>query len=880
MNTRNRIEVVTILFTDIESSTHLWERDPEGMSQALADHDALARAAVNRHHGTLVKMTGDGMHAVFANPVHALNATINLQLAMADMSSKHGVALRVRCGLHAGVVEHREEDYFGSAVNRAARIMAAAHGEQVLLSQAVVELVRDCLPPGVSLRDLGAVRLRDLTSPEHVFQVVHPQLRQDFSALRSLESTPNNLPQQLTSFVGRECELIEVEELLGKTRLLTLLGVGGIGKTRLSLQLAAEVIDDYPDGVWFVELAAIADARIVAQATATVLAVKEEAGRPVGEATMKAVRGRRMLIVLDNCEHLILACAELARDLLQASPHLKILASSREPLRIAGETNYAMPALAVPDPHEVVATESLMQFEAVHLFVERAVAAQPTFRVTDRNAPAVVEICRHLDGIPLAIELAAARLRTLSVERIAERLSDRFHLLTVGLTTALPRQQTLRALIDWSHDLLTDRERTLLRRLSVFAGGWTLEAAEAVGAGGDLGEPDVLDLLSFLVEKSLVVMEAERERYHLLETIREYSLQRLEAAGETVAMQTRHRDYFLAFVEQIFPELFGEQRTKWFALLDRELDNVLAAHAWCNAQSADGQLDLRLVHAIKPYYYNRGLLGLALRITTEALEHPAAAERDFLRCRGLFDAGQLCSFMGRYAIAQNFLEQSLAVAREIDDRQRIASALQMLGMAALGQDDIAAARRYLSEALAMAREIGNRREIAAALNALAQFHRVAGEVNVALPLYTEMLDITRETGDYETMAIAILNLAMVAVVRRDAAEARRLLTDTLRILDEIGSRPIGQSLIEVSAGLAALQEAWSRSARFFGISEAHAQRTGIHRDPADEAFLLPRIQATREALGNESFVAADASGREQSYEGGIEEIRAWLASDA
>ena len=299
------------------------------------------------------------------------------------------------------------------------------------------------------------------------------------------------------------------------------------------------------------------------------------------------------------------------------------------------------------------------------------------------------------------------------------------------------------------------------------------------------------------------------------------------------------------YVERAFPELFGEQRATWIGHLDRELDNVLAAHAWCANEPRGGPLDLRLVHAIKPYYYHRGLLGLALRITTEALEHPGAAARDFLRCRGLFDAGQLCSFMGQYAIAQTYLEQSLAIAREIDDRQRIASVLQPLGMVALGRGDVEAARGYLSEALSMAREIGNPREVAAALNALAQLHRVTGDLDAAEPLYRQVQEITHELGDYETTAIALLNLAMVAIARGDAADGRVLLGETLRILDRIGSLPIGQSLIEVSAGLAALQEEWAQSARYFGIAEADAQRTGIHRDPADEAFLAPRIQAAR-----------------------------------
>ena len=466
--------VTTFLFTDIEGSTRLWEQQPERMRPALARHDAIARAAVAAHRGTVVKTTGDGIHAVFDDPLDAVGATLQLQQALTDPQATAGVALRVRCGLHLGIVERRDNDFFGTPVNRTARIMAAAHGGQVLVSKAFADLIVDRLPAGVTLRDLGAVRLRDLASPERVYQIVHPRLRQDFPALRSLESTPNNLPQQVTSFIGRERELSEVKTLLGKTRLLTLLGVGGLGKTRLSLQAVVDVMDDFPDGVWFVELAPLTDPQLVPQAVASVLGVKEEAGRPVVEALMSHGRDRNLLLILDNCEHLVQACAELATAMLQSGPRIKLLASSREPLRVAGETSYPVPALAAPDPRQSMTVAAATRYEAVNLFIDRALVAQPAFHADDRNATAIADICHRLDGIPLAIELAAARVRSLSVENIAARLGDRFRLLAGGDRTALPRQQTLRALIDWSHDLLTEHERVLFRRLSVFADSWTL----------------------------------------------------------------------------------------------------------------------------------------------------------------------------------------------------------------------------------------------------------------------------------------------------------------------------------------------------------------------------------------------------------------------
>ena len=523
------IGAVAILFTDIEGSTVLWEQDGARMSQALAAHDALARRVVQSRHGTLVKTTGDGMHAVFDDVLDALAATVDLQQALADPAATNGVPLRVRCGLHAGVVERRDNDYFGSPVNRAARIMSAAHGGQVLLSQAAVDGVGEMLPSTVSLRDLGRVRLKDLSSPERVYQVVHPQLRQEFPTLRSLEATPNNLPHQVTSFVGRESELVELQRLLTRTRLLTLTGSGGCGKTRLALQVAADSLERFPDGAWLVELAPLADPDLVPQTVASVLGLKGEPGKPIARSLVEHLEDKRLLLLLDNCEHLLDGCAQLVATLVRQCPLVTLLASSREALGIDGEQAYRVPSLSLPDLRREHTRESVARFEAVQLFTDRALFARPDFQVTEQNVAALASICQRLDGIPLAIELAAARVRSLSVEEINRKLDQRFQLLTGGSRTALPRQQTLRSLIDWSYDLLSDRERQVLQRLSVFAGGWTLEAAELVCAGDGVADQEVLDLLASLCDKSLVLVEQNDEgyRYRLLETVRQYARERL-----------------------------------------------------------------------------------------------------------------------------------------------------------------------------------------------------------------------------------------------------------------------------------------------------------------------------------------------------------------
>ncbi|HEV2976072.1 MAG TPA: adenylate/guanylate cyclase domain-containing protein [Casimicrobiaceae bacterium] len=549
--------IVTFLFTDIEGSGRLWEEQPQRMAQALTRHDVLARDAVAAQHGRVVKTTGDGMYSVFSEAPQAVAAALAIQVALADPEATAGVTIRVRCGIHAGRAQERDGDYFGSTLNRAARIMGAAHGGQVLLSETVVGLVGDRFPAQASLLDLGAVRLRDLTGPEHVYQLTHAELRQNFPALRSLESTPNNLPQQLTSFVGRNRELAETRRFLAGARLLTLTGTGGIGKTRLSFHVAADVLDAYPDGVWCVELAAIVDPGLVPKVVAQVLGVQTNADAHVMHALCAHLKSRRLLLLPDNCEHLIDACAKITEALLHAAPTIRILATSREPLKVAGEQIYALPPLSLAAAAEDgrVATPS----DAVQLFVERARLQQPNFDLVDRLLPTVTQLCARLDGIPLALELAAARVGVLSVEKINERLDDRFRLLTDGSRTALPRQQTLRAMIDWSYGLLSDAEKTLFSRLAVFAGGWTLDAAEEIGTSSDIAPGDVLDSHTGLVHKSLVIRDESDDRYHMLETIRQYGRDRLRESGEEAVIGRRHRDYFLALAEEAEPSLEGGQ---------------------------------------------------------------------------------------------------------------------------------------------------------------------------------------------------------------------------------------------------------------------------------------------------------------------------------
>ncbi len=663
---------------------------------------------------------------------------------------------------------------------------------------------------------------------------------------------------------------------LGETRLLTLVGGGGFGKTRLSLQVAAAVLDDYADGVWLVELASTGDARMVPQAVASALGVKEDPGYPVLDALLRFARERRFLLVLDNCEHVVNACAELARRLLEAASGVTILASSREPLNIRGESIYPLAPLAAPTPAPTSRADAINPYAAVQLFTDRATAAQPLFRITDDNAAAVAAICHRLDGIPLALELAAARLRAMPVERIAERLSDRFRLLTSGDRTALPRQQTLRALIDWSHDLLDAHERALFRRLAVFAGGFTLDAAEKVGTGGEVGEADGIDLLGQLVEKSLVTLDGAGERYRMLETVREYALERLVASCELNQVQMRHLAFYLALTEAAGPEWNGPKQGAWLSRFDTERENIIAAHASCDHAEDGGQLGLRLTRAVYFYCMHRGLLALGFTAIVEALQRPGAETRNVARCRALSAAGNFATNMGRHDEALQYLKDSLAIARELGDRERIAITLQPLGRTymALGALDIACT--HLEEALTLAEASGRQREIAAALSCLVQLRRAEGNHEAAMALSVRCLALARTIDDPESVASSLLNLAMVATMRAKLEDARQAIGEAMLIVESGGSRLNGQGLLTAIAGLAAATEDWSGAARFFGAAETEAVISGLQRDRADQDFVSGHMARVRAQLGAATFDATTAAGRALDYAPALVEARTWL----
>ena len=710
--------MAALLFTDIEGSTSLWERDRDRMSRALLAHDGLVRDAVESHGGTVVKMTGDGLCAAFADASDAVAASMALQMALRDPAHTDGIALHVRCGLHIGVVERRDDDCFGIPVNRAARIMRAAHGGQILLSQAFFDCVRDDLAPALSVRDLGYVRLKDLSTPEHVYQLVHEQLRYEFPPLRSLEATPNNLPRQTTSFIGREAELGQLKAMLTKVRLLTLTGSAGCGKTRLSLQTSADLLEHFPDGVWFVELAPLTNGDLVARAVAQVLGLTEQPHRPLTGTIADYALDKRLLLIFDNCEHLLVACARFIDALVRDCPDVTVFATSREALGIAGEQTFRVPSLSLPKRKSSHTAASIAPYESVQLFSDRATLARADFRLTDQTAAALVSICNHLDGIPLAIELAAARVRMMSLKEIDERLDERFRLLTGGSKTALPRQQTLRSLIDWSYELLQHGEKLLLQRLSVFAGGWTLSAAERVCVDESVSERDVLGLLISLCDKSLVVVEQNdsRSRYSLLETVRQYARDRLFESGHAVIVRDRHRDRFLALAEAAESQLVGRDQAEWLRRLEDEHENLRAALEWSIAAS-DSTCGLRLCAALEQFWIARSYVSEGQAWCARMLENSGASCTPE-KAKALNTAARLAYYHRDFASTRALNRESLAINRQLGDQRGIAVSLTNMANVAFEEGDFATAQLLHEESLAIVRESNEPSSIAGWLNSI------------------------------------------------------------------------------------------------------------------------------------------------------------------
>ncbi len=900
---------VTLLFTDIEGSTRLWEAEPEPMTAALRRHDAIVRSAVEGATGYVFKTVGDAFCAAFSTPQAAALAALTAQRGLADEQWPTSRPIRVRMGLHTGACEERDRDYFGPVVNRAARLEAAAHGGQVLVSGATAELLAGSLPDGVGLHDLGLHRLKDLGRPEQVFQLMAGFLQASFPPLASLDNPelPNNLPTLVSAFVGREAELAEVRELVRSARLVTLTGAGGSGKTRLALQAAAEQIGKIPDGVWLAELASLIDGGQIPYAVAVALGIQDQGGPQLAATVSAALADQDTLILLDNCEHLIDAAAKFCDELIRHCPKVRFLATSREPLGIDGERIYRVPSLSLPAADADTA-EGVAHSDAVLLFTERARAIQPDFVLDGQSAQLAATICRRLDGIPLALELAAARLSSMSLAQIAARLDQRFRLLTGGSRNAMPRQQTLQATVDWSFGLLTAAERSTLTRLSVFAGGFDLEAAEAVCGSEDVDALDVLDLLGSLVAKSLVIADHSPDsvRYRMLETIRQYSAQELlraEGDEEVLRIRDLHAAYYLTLAQAGAPALSGHGQRDWLHRFDTECDNLRVLFQHLAAEDRADDL-MRLVVWLNRFILTRGhveVLGYVRPVLDRTDPPPSAllaeamgacarllgilgrndaddlaaartyAERALGLARAVGDRhaeaqalGQLMASSyadGDMAASRVFAERALAIARELGNLQLIAECLQMVGSTAT---DPAERRRLHSEALALAREVGDVLLEASELDSLFSLELHAGRIEEASPYLEQSAALAELIGGDFIVHFTHSNLALLRLIQGQTAEAAPLIRGALLFGRRMGPGIVLGEMVFAAACVAAWQGELERAARLFGAGDVDidaglAMRT-ILWSPAEQSLREREQGRVRELLGDAGYQAAYAAG--------------------
>jgi len=855
---------VTLAFTDIEGSTSLLQTLGDRYPAVLADHHRLIREAFAKHGALERGSAGDGLYFVFQAAGSAVQAAVDGQLAVAAWQWPDNTRVRDRMGLHTGEPVQATEGYIGLDVHRAARICAAGHGGQILVSQTTRDLVAGQIHPPMGLIDLGSHRLRSLEGPaQRLFQVTGPGLEAEFPPPRTSEAPRNNLRLEVTSFIGREREIEQAAGILEHTSLLTLTGPGGVGKTRLGTRLAQTLLDQFDDGAWVIESGALSDPALVLPSVAGVLGLAEQAGRSLLPTIIEHLKGKRLLLVLDDCDPVLSACAELAEALVRTCPRVRIVVTSREALGVPGESIMPIASLATPESEANLGLAELEGVAACRLFVERARAVQPSFGLTRENAPAVVQLCRRLDGVPLAIELAAARVRALPVEQIAARLDDRFRLLTGGSRAVVARHQTLRATIDWSFDLLTEPERAVLRRLSTFAGGAALEAAESVCEGDPVESFEVLDILGRLIEKSLVFTDpsSTEARFRLLETVREYARSRLVEAGEADTALRRHRDWYLALVDGASAAFFqGPEPAEWLARLDREHEDLRAAMGWCLDQPGEAHSGLRMAAGLWRYWEIRGFLAEGRRWLERMME-AVRGERSTLRANALTGAGNLAFMQGDFSASSSFHEASLTLHRQIGDQQSIAYAANNLANAALQLGDHARARSLYEETLEITRELGDRRGMIFGAINLAAVATSEGDVATAHDLQDEILGAIRGLGDRWIEAFALDSFGSAASKAGERLEAATLLGESLGILEGIGDRR-GVARVLAHLGQLALADGDpARARRLFAQSLAIRQALGD----------MPGLAGAMEHLA--SSVAPDAPEAAARLDAAAESLR-------
>ena len=904
---------VTFLFTDIEGSTKLWEKSPTSMHSALARHDAILREAIEGHGGFVFKTVGDAFCAAFPTAVDALEAALSCQRSLLSEKWPEEIGtLRVRMAQHTGTAHQRDADYFGAPLNRVARLLSAAHGGQVLLSSSTQELVRDQLPKDTHLRDRGERHLKDLARPQRIFQLTAAGLPTEFPPLRTLDFYPTNLPLQATPLIGRQREVEAVCARLRstETRLMTLVGPGGTGKTRVALQAAAELVEDFEDGVFFVPLAAITDPALVAPTIARVLGLSEGGAQPPEELLGGYLREKQMLLLLDNLEQVI-ESASVVDALLSSAAKLKILATSRTPLGLYGEQEFPVGPLTLPDPESLPSVENLPEYEAIRLFVERARALKPEFSLTDEDAPAVVEICQRLDGLPLAIELAAARIKLLPPRVLLDRLGNRLKILTGGARNLPERQRTLRNAIEWSYELLDEGEKLLFGRLGVFSGGATLEAMEAVcDTGGDL-PTDAFDGASSLLDKSLLRQEEGTEgepRFAMLETIHDYALEKLQESGDAEGIKRAHAEYFRSLAEQAEPRLWGPEDAVWLDRLGQEHDNMRAALSW-SLEHGEAELALRLGGALRWFWYMEGYYGegrtwleavlvkdgrasaQARARVLEGIGWLANQQGDVDRAEATAEAGLKLSaeaglgevvaanfqnilgdaarHRGDYERAARMFEESLALHRRAEDRRGVAWSLGSLANVSGDRGNYERAKELYEEGLVLSRELGGARPLGEYLISLGYEYLLEGEHDRATALNEEAAELYQKRGRRGGLHYAFDNLGWAALEQGDYKRAEDLYEQNLVLCRDLGDRLIASESMEGLACVAGATGEGERAAKLFGAAQTQREAVGYVHAPREHALREPYLAAARSRVDDAAWAGTWEEGQSMTFEDAI-----------
>jgi predicted ATPase/class 3 adenylate cyclase len=874
---------VTFLFTDIEGSTGLWERDRTAMRAAVDQHLALLRDTIAALGGVAFKTVGDAVQAAFATAPPALAAGVASQRALQVESWPEATgALRVRMALHAGMAEPVDGDYLAPCLNRLSRLLGAGHGQQVLLTETVRRLLEGELPAGVSLRALGSHGLRDLLEPEEIFQVLAPGLPEQFPPLRSLPSHPTNLTAPPTALIGRDDELAAVGRLLGpeSSRLVTLTGAGGTGKTRLAMEVAAEALDRFPDGVFVVDLSLLTEPALVVPAIAIALGVRETAGEPLRETLIRYLRQRHLLLMLDNCEQVLESASDIA-PLLAGCPHLSILATSREPLHIRAEREIAVAPLPLPEPGQLPPVAELAGVAAVALFVERAQAAHASFTLTAENATAVAGICQRLDGLPLAIELAAARVKVLPPAALLARLEQRLPLLTGGGRDLPARQRTMRDAIAWSYDLLITEEQGVFRQLAVFAGGCTLEAAEAVA--GQEGAVDVFANIAALIESSLLRQEEDRTdepRFRMLETVREYGLEQLASAGEADGAQQRHAQYFWRLSES------QAHRTPLLVTLERvarlvsDQENLRLALAWYD-QRAESDTLLQLSTALYGLWSTQGLYREGMQWIERALEQSSRIAIG-PRVEALVAASRLATFLDDYARAAMSITEGLALARELGDPFLVAQVLSNAGFLSYRRGDYDLAETQLGEARQLLSGISDSvpdavRVSTVPFQLLGDTAMAREQFDLAAARYAEAIEVAQTVGTVWSAVDAQIGLAAVNYCTGNAVRAAALYINNLHRAQDVGVKSLVASALLGMAGVATAVGRPEEGARLLAAAEGSAASLGAPIFPRDRPVRDRALAALAAALGEQQLGALREAGRAMTIEVAIREAEAVAA---